>query len=134
MPLGKLLQSCLTLCDPIDYSPRGSSVHGGSPGKNTGVVAMSLVRLDSDIFSALTARGPPALITLTLCSTNGHCVVCCQRFPSPIRTEELILPSCWQCWTSTVVSSVPFQRLHLAEGSQTWFKLLPSSPVSISND
>ena len=24
----KLLQSCLTLCDPIDGSPPGSSVHG----------------------------------------------------------------------------------------------------------
>ena len=24
----KLLQSCPTLCDPIDYSPPGSSVHG----------------------------------------------------------------------------------------------------------
>ena len=30
------LQSCLTLCDPVDYSPPGSSVHGDSPGKNTG--------------------------------------------------------------------------------------------------
>ena len=30
-------QSCLTLCDPMDFSPPGSSVHGGSPGKNTGV-------------------------------------------------------------------------------------------------
>ena len=30
-------QSCLTLCDPVDYSPPGSSVHGDSPGKNTGV-------------------------------------------------------------------------------------------------
>ena len=29
-------QSCLTLCDPIDYSPPGFSVHGDSPGKNTG--------------------------------------------------------------------------------------------------
>ena len=25
------------LCDPMDCSPPGSSVHGGSPGKNTGV-------------------------------------------------------------------------------------------------
>ena len=25
------------LCDPMDYSPRGSSVHGDSPGKNTRV-------------------------------------------------------------------------------------------------
>ena len=30
-------QSCLTLCNPVDCSPPGSSVHGDSPGKNTGV-------------------------------------------------------------------------------------------------
>ena len=30
-------QSYLTLCDPMDCSPPGSSVHGYSPGKNTGV-------------------------------------------------------------------------------------------------
>ena len=30
-------QLCLTLCDPMDCSPPGSSVHGNSPGKNTGV-------------------------------------------------------------------------------------------------
>ena len=29
-------QSCLTLCDPMDFSPPGSCVHGDSPGKNTG--------------------------------------------------------------------------------------------------
>ena len=30
-------QPCLTLFDPVDCSPPGSSVHGDSPGKNTGV-------------------------------------------------------------------------------------------------
>ena len=30
-------QSCPTLCDPMDYSPPDSSVHGDSPGKTTGV-------------------------------------------------------------------------------------------------
>ena len=30
-------QSCLTLCDPMDYSPPDSTVHGDSPGKNTGM-------------------------------------------------------------------------------------------------
>ena len=30
-------QWCPTLCDPMDCSPPGSSVHGDSPGKNTGV-------------------------------------------------------------------------------------------------
>ena len=33
----KSLQSCLTLCDLVDCSPSGSSVHGGSSGKNSGV-------------------------------------------------------------------------------------------------
>ena len=31
------LQLCLTLCDPMDCSLPGSSVHEDSPGKNTGV-------------------------------------------------------------------------------------------------
>ena len=30
-------QSCLALCDPMNCSPPGSSVHGVSPGENTGV-------------------------------------------------------------------------------------------------
>ena len=30
-------QSCQTLCDPMDYSLPGSSVHGIFPGKSTGV-------------------------------------------------------------------------------------------------
>ena len=33
----KSLQSCLTLCNPIDDSPPGSPVLWDSPGKNTGV-------------------------------------------------------------------------------------------------
>ena len=30
-------QLCLSLCDPMDCSPPGSSVHVDSPGRNTGV-------------------------------------------------------------------------------------------------
>ena len=33
----QLLQSCLTLCFPVDCSSPGSSVHSNSPGKDTGV-------------------------------------------------------------------------------------------------
>ena len=32
-----VVQPRLTLCDPVDYSPPGSSVHGKPPSKNTGV-------------------------------------------------------------------------------------------------
>ena len=39
----KSLQLCLILCDPMDYSPPGSSVHGDSPGKNIGVGCLALL-------------------------------------------------------------------------------------------
>ena len=35
---------CLTLCDPMDCTPLGSSVHGDSPGKNTGVSYHALLQ------------------------------------------------------------------------------------------
>ena len=40
----KLLQSCMTLCDSMDCSPLGSSVHWDSSGKNTGVGCHALSR------------------------------------------------------------------------------------------
>ena len=36
-----VVQSCPTLCDPMDCSPPGSSVHGDSPGRNTEVGCQS---------------------------------------------------------------------------------------------
>ena len=39
-----VIQSCPTLCDPMSCSLWGSSVHGDSPGKNTGVGSLSLLR------------------------------------------------------------------------------------------
>ena len=44
----RLLQSCLTLCDPMDCIPPGSSIHGDSPGKNTRVGCHALLQ---EIFS-----------------------------------------------------------------------------------
>ena len=39
-----VIQSCPTLCDPMDYSSPGSSVHGDSPGKNIGVGCHALLQ------------------------------------------------------------------------------------------
>ena len=39
-----LSQSCLTLCDLTDCSPPGSSVHGDTPGKNTGMGCRALLQ------------------------------------------------------------------------------------------
>ena len=40
----KLLQLCLTLCNPMDRSLLGFSVHGDSPGKNTEVGCHALLQ------------------------------------------------------------------------------------------
>ena len=40
----KLFQLCPTLCDPMDYSPPGSSVLGDSLGKNIGVSCHALLQ------------------------------------------------------------------------------------------
>ena len=37
-------QLCPPLCDPMDWSPPGSSVHGDSPGKNTGMGCHALLQ------------------------------------------------------------------------------------------
>ena len=39
-----VVQSCGTLCNPIDCSPPGSYVHRDSPGKNTGVGCHALLQ------------------------------------------------------------------------------------------
>ena len=39
-----VVQSCLTLCNPMNYSPPGSSVHRDSPGKNTEVGCHALLQ------------------------------------------------------------------------------------------
>ena len=40
----KSLQSCPTLCDPMDCSLLGSSTHGDSPGRNIGVGCHALLQ------------------------------------------------------------------------------------------
>ena len=40
----KPLQSCLTLCNPLECSPPGSSVDEDSPGKNIGVGCHALLQ------------------------------------------------------------------------------------------
>ena len=39
-----VIQSCPALCNPMDCSLPGSSVHGDSPDKNTGVGSLSLLQ------------------------------------------------------------------------------------------
>ena len=44
MPHAKSLQSCSTLCNPMDYSPSGSTVCGDFPRRNNGVGSHALLQ------------------------------------------------------------------------------------------
>ena len=58
---GFAIQSCLTLCDPMDCSLPGFSVHGNSPGKNIGVDCHALPPVDFLDQGFLVDQGFPAL-------------------------------------------------------------------------
>ena len=49
-------QSCLTICDPMDCSLPGSSIHGIFPGKNTELVASCMLTLRVDDYWFLVFR------------------------------------------------------------------------------
>ena len=64
-------QSCLTLSDPMDCSPPGSSVHGIFPGKSTGVgyhFLLQCTKLKSD---SEVAQSCPILSDPMDCSLPG---------------------------------------------------------------
>ena len=56
----EVAQSCPTLCHPMDCSPPGSSVHGNSPGKNTGWSGLSFPS-QGDLPNSGIKPGSPAL-------------------------------------------------------------------------
>ena len=62
-------QSYLTLCNPLDCSPPGSSVHGDSPGKNTGVGCHSLLQW---IFPTQEPGRPALQADFLLCEPPGR--------------------------------------------------------------
>ena len=66
----KLLQSCLTLCDPIDSSPRPWD----SPGKNTGVGCHFLLQCMKVKSESEVAQLSPTLSDPMDCSLPGSSV------------------------------------------------------------
>ena len=69
----KLLQSCLTLCDPIDSSPLGSSCLENS-GKNTGVGCHVLLQFMKVKSESEVAQLCPTLHDPMDCSLPGSSI------------------------------------------------------------
>ena len=70
----KSLQSCLTLCDPIDGSPPGSHHPWDSPGKNTGVDCHFLLQCMKVKSESAVAQSCPTLSDPMDCSPPGSSV------------------------------------------------------------
>ena len=72
----RLLQSCLTLCDPIDCSPPGSSLHRVLQARILEWVAMPFSRessppRDQTHISYISCIGRQVFITSTTCEASG---------------------------------------------------------------
>ena len=70
----KSLQSCPTLCDPIDSSPRGSPRPWDSPGKNTGVGCHFLLQCIKVKSESEVAQSCPTLSNPMDCSLPGSSI------------------------------------------------------------
>ena len=108
--LCSVAQSCPTLCDPMDCSLPSSSIHGDSPGKNTGVGCHAPLQGSSQprdwtqvscIVGDLSHQGTEA--QGGLCSDSGteeqrcplrKCIPCLVQFnPQKSKREVCTLPS-----------------------------------------
>ena len=114
-------QSCPTLCNPMDCSPPGSSVHGDSPSKNTGVGGLSLLQvifLTQELnwgllhLSLLQADSLPAelpgrpLRQQYQCSL-WHCLVTSQRHPTYPRSLLVCESTVTSPWSSGLPAAPP---------------------------
>ena len=101
-----VIQSCLTLCDPMDCSPPGSSVHGIPQARILEWVAIPFsirsfwpgIEPDSPTFQADSLRSEPSGTIIFNDWTIFHCTEvlpnpssCCLLHNRPINQET----SCW---------------------------------------
>jgi len=97
-------QSYPILCDPMDCSPPGSSVHGDSPGKNTGVGSHALLQ---GIFPYSIYQFSCSVVSNSLWPHGlQHAML-----PSPSPTPGACSNSCllgWWCHPTISSSVFPF--------------------------
>ena len=119
-------QSCLILCDPVDYSLPGSSVHGILPGKNTGVGSVQFshsVMSDSLRPHGLQHTRPPyPSPTPRACSNSCPLNQWCHP---TISSSSSAFSSCLQSFPAS--EFFPMSRLFLSGGQS----ILASASASV---
>ena len=121
------IQLCLTLCDPMGYSPPGSSVHGILPARILEWVVISSSKgssrcRDQTCISYISCIGRQVLYL------SRHCVV----VQSPICVQLFVTP-----WTAALPIShhlLEFVQVHvhsISAAIQPFHPLRPSSPSAL---
>ena len=132
-------QSCPTLCDPRDCSPPGSSVHGNSPSKNTGVGSNNLLYSILKWVAISSSKGSSWIRKWT-CISN---ISCAGRYilyqwchlGSPINVNhikiiyQIILKEEWMNNQSLTISSVQSTHSVMSDSLQPHGQQHTSFPV-----
>ena len=87
-----VVQSCLTLCDPMDCSPPGFSVHGDSPGNRTGVDCHAFLQ---GIFQ--TQGSNPHLLSLLHCQVGSSPLCHLGISPQSMLSTYISFPNISSC-------------------------------------
>ena len=136
-------QSCPSLCDPMDCSPPGSSVHGDSPEKNDGVGCYVLLQLGVLQFSSV-AKSCPTLCDPMNSSTPGlpvlhqlleftqtHVHRVSDAIQPSISSSVIPFSSCPQSLPAS--ESFPMSQLFAWGGQSTGVSALASFPPEMQN-
>ena len=134
----KLLQSCLTLCNSMDHSPPGFSVHGFLQARILGWVAMPSSRWSSWLRDQTHSPVTPVLegglfitsatweVTLLLLTLQSCPTVCNPTYGSPTTSH---VPGILQArtleWVAVSFSSAWKWKVKLKSLSRVWLLVTP---------
>ena len=134
--------------DPMDYSPPGSSVHGDSPGKNTGVSCHVLLQgifptqgsnsglpLCRQILYQLSYQGSPRILEWVVYSfSRGSSQPRCQTDPVALQVDSLPSEPPWKPMNtglgSRSLSPGDLSHSGIKPGSLAFRQILATQPVS----
>ena len=87
-----VVDSGLTLCDPGDCSPPGSSAHGDSPGKSTGVGSHALLQGSSQTWDPTQVSHMAGGFFIIWAIRDTHCVPSCLSIHCNIQQSNALGP------------------------------------------
>ena len=102
-------QSCLTLCNPVDYSPPGSSIHGILQARILEWVAISFSRGSSQL-------GDRTRVSCIVGRCFNHWAEPSRDPAKPLLADKEYSSDGGSCWKDVFLSLLPPTFLHMCPG------------------